>query len=651
MKKEVRKLLRTCALALFLVILPFGATGALGADMEPPTCQVTVQPDAFTDVEFRIQDTGSGLSAINVIEAENATVIINPFAPGVINTIRVSVSKIDKAKSFRVVLESVDMAGNASQCQYPALVDQEPPVCELSVEDVGPPLRVEFTISDNESGLDSIEVTQSENANISYPPFGPGVTDPVIVTVTKADENQDLIVVLEVTDTAGNSSMCQYVSTVDDEGPVCELTAEDMGPPFFVEFTVHDSDGLSAINIIRSHNATVFIPPFPPGIVSPGVVVTATKIDENQDLILELEAVDMAGNTSTCRYPLADTEPPRCELTEESTGPPYSIEVTIQDMDSGLNSIRALEITNADVVIPSFAQGTTEPVVVTITRIDESRDLSVLLEAVDMEGNVRECTHPIPLAVNTHPEFDLVGTDSHICFEDYRTNQIVEFSTDSEGKRINDFSNFPSEHFQSPAGPLLPDPCFSQGSDPYLSALAPAWTETSYAWQIVLQMKPAGDIHLDLVGCVLKQGEVDAWKAAEQTGRYRLPWGGGEVFFVWSANPSLTVLALPGPYATAGFPAEGFYLDARRVPGLDLDTLVETAFTSQALVEEGIVIALPKTGATNAYGQTTYELKQGDRIRVEVGVPGNNLVDIRYGSHNAILRYIGIVGSEYITGM
>ena len=226
MKKEVRNLLRTCALALFLVILPFGATGALGADTEPPACRVTVQPDAFTDVEFRIQDTGSGLSAINVIEDENATVIINPFAPGVINIIRVTVSKIDKAKSFRVVLESVDMAGNASQCQYPTLADQEPPVCELSVEDIGPPLSVEFTISDNESGLDSIEVTQSENANVSYPPFSSGVTDPVIVTVTKVDENQDLLVVLEVTDTAGNSSTCQYVSTVDDEAPVCELTAE-----------------------------------------------------------------------------------------------------------------------------------------------------------------------------------------------------------------------------------------------------------------------------------------------------------------------------------------------------------------------------------------------------------------------------------------
>jgi len=650
MKEEVRNLLRTCALALLLVILPFGATGALGADTEPPTCQVIVQPDPFTDVEFRIQDTGSGLSAIDVIDAENASVIINPFAPGVINTIRVTVSKIDKAKGFRVVLESVDMAGNTSQCQYPPFADQEPPVCELTFEDMGPPLRVEFTVYDNGSGLDSIEATQAENANISYPPFSSGVTAPVIVTVTKADENQDLIVVLEVTDTAGNSSMCQYVSTVDDEGPVCELTAEDMGPPFSVEFNVRDSDGLSAINIIRSHNATVFIPPFPPGIVSPGVVVTATKVDENQALILELEAVDMSGNTSTCRYPLADTDPPRCELTEESTGPPYSIEVTVQDMDSGLNSIGALEITNAEVLVPTFAQGTTEPVVVTITRIDESRDLSVLLEAVDMEDNVRVCRHPPPLVLNTHPEFDLVGTDSHNYFEDYRKKQIVELSTDGEGKRINDFSNFPSEHFQSTSGPLLPDPCFSQAND-YLSALAPAWTETSYAWQIVLQMKPAGDIHLDLVGCVLKQGEVDAWKAAEQTGRYRLPWGRGEVFFVWSANPSLTVLALPGPYATAGFPAEGFYLDARRVPGLDLYTLLETPFTSQALMEEGIVIALPKTGATNAYGQTTYELKQGDRIRVEVGVPGNNLVDIRYGSHNAILRYTGIVGSEYITGM
>jgi hypothetical protein len=56
---------------------------------------------------------------------------------------------------------------------------------------------------------------------------------------------------------------------------------------------------------------------------------------------------------------------------------------------------------------------------------------------------------------------------------------------------------------------------------------------------------------------------------------------------------------------------------------------------------------MPETGTTNALGQTMYNLKQGDRIKVTIQIPGNNTADIRYGQDNVILKYIGIVGTWY----
>jgi co-chaperonin GroES (HSP10) len=70
-------------------------------------------------------------------------------------------------------------------------------------------------------------------------------------------------------------------------------------------------------------------------------------------------------------------------------------------------------------------------------------------------------------------------------------------------------------------------------------------------------------------------------------------------------------------------------------------------YTSKALWSEGLVMALPQTGNTNASGQAEYNLKQGDKIYVKVEIPGNNTVDLFYGQDNVILKYIGIIGTWY----
>jgi hypothetical protein len=65
--------------------------------------------------------------------------------------------------------------------------------------------------------------------------------------------------------------------------------------------------------------------------------------------------------------------------------------------------------------------------------------------------------------------------------------------------------------------------------------------------------------------------------------------------------------------------------------------------------EGDIVMVLPETGGTNKLGESVYNLKQGDAIRVSIAIPSNNAVDISYGPNNVALKYIGIVGTQYVT--
>lgn len=255
------------------------------------------------------------------------------------------------------------------------------------------------------------------------------------------------------------------------------------------------------------------------------------------------------------------------------------------------------------------------------------------------------------------PEFDAVGCDAANFFA--KTNLpyfVVILNNIGPNGPINDFSVFPTrEAFATTAGQLFPDPCWGFGGRDVMdlsgfwfkgleSALTDAWNQGIYTWKIVLQMKPETDINVNIYDCVLKHNEFDLWEAADQTGRYRAPWG--ELVFVPTANPIMTVKAFPGPFATPGF-VDPLILDARTLPGLTLVAMDQQLYTSKAHWEEGLVMALPKTGETNTSGQTEFNLKQGDLIEVKVEIPPTNTVDLFYGPDNVLLKYVGVIGTWY----
>jgi hypothetical protein len=90
-------------------------------------------------------------------------------------------------------------------------LDASPAQCPITLNEVGPPARVEVTIKDVGTGLAEILVTKSENADTVVPPFSVGTNDPVVLSATKIDQTQKARVEARVTDLAGNVRICDPI--------------------------------------------------------------------------------------------------------------------------------------------------------------------------------------------------------------------------------------------------------------------------------------------------------------------------------------------------------------------------------------------------------------------------------------------------------
>jgi hypothetical protein len=86
-----------------------------------------------------------------------------------------------------------------------------------------------------------------------------------------------------------------------------------------------------------------------------------------------------------------DADRPACYVQSLDPGPPTQLSVFVQDVRSGVASIQVLQSTNATVNVPSFEQGTGEPLIVVGTKIDQARGSQIQLRVTDLAGNVTDC--------------------------------------------------------------------------------------------------------------------------------------------------------------------------------------------------------------------------------------------------------------------
>jgi len=131
--------------------------------------------------------------------------------------------------------------------------DSAPAQCPITLNDPGPPARVEVTIKDVGTGLAEILVTKSENADTVVPPFTVGTKDPVVLSTTKIDNTQKSRVEARVTDLAGNVRICDPILLllVRDKSESASLSAGSDVPRAEDKVTItNGAPGLKKIDII-----------------------------------------------------------------------------------------------------------------------------------------------------------------------------------------------------------------------------------------------------------------------------------------------------------------------------------------------------------------------------------------------------------------
>lgn len=129
-----------------------------------------------------------------------------------------------------------------------------------------------------------------------------------------------------------------------------------------------------------------------------------TSLDPGASCLLAVTATPSASGGRTGTVVIDDSAPgaphtisvsvtgavaaPSCRISSVT---PNQVAFTMQDANSGLSSIILVNSTNANVNIPSFASGTTNPVTVTASLIDSSLSSTVDFKATNMAGGATAC--------------------------------------------------------------------------------------------------------------------------------------------------------------------------------------------------------------------------------------------------------------------
>lgn len=142
----------------------------------------------------------------------------------------------------------------------------------------------------------------------------------------------------------------------------------------------------------------------PAGVGSTTVQLFSEPLNQNPD--------SMLWTVAALRVEQLDHAKPTCPITLNSPGPPARVEVTIKDAGTGLAEILVTRSENADTVVPPFTVGTFDPVILSSTKIDQSKRSRVEARVTDRAGNVALCD-PILTDVTAGPSPDKASFQSH----------------------------------------------------------------------------------------------------------------------------------------------------------------------------------------------------------------------------------------------
>ncbi len=163
-------------------------------------------------------------------------------------------------------------------------LDAAKPRCPITLNDPGPPARIEVTAWDAGTGLAEILVTRSENADTVVPPFTVGTNDPVVITATKIDQTQKARVETRITDLAGNVAICD---------PILLLAIRDQ----------HNADEAAIPGVPRAEDK-VTITNGTPGVATFEITVNGKKfktsgLKDGEERTLDISSAMVPGDNNT----------------------------------------------------------------------------------------------------------------------------------------------------------------------------------------------------------------------------------------------------------------------------------------------------------------------------------------------------------------
>lgn len=92
-----------------------------------------------------------------------------------------------------------------------SVLEWDPPVCDIVAINPGPPKSIDVTVQDEASGLASIRVLQSDNAQVDIADFELGTNELVHVNGTAVDPEQPLSFTIIARDLSGNQCICDPI--------------------------------------------------------------------------------------------------------------------------------------------------------------------------------------------------------------------------------------------------------------------------------------------------------------------------------------------------------------------------------------------------------------------------------------------------------
>lgn len=146
-------------------------------------------------------------------------------------------------------------------------------------------------------------------------------------------------------------------------------------------------------------------------------------------------ATKTADSSNIGAFVALDTTKPTVSIIENQ-GPPYQAHLTFQDMESGIAEIVVTKSENADTVVPPFIVGTTEPIVISSTKIDQTQPINIELRVTDLAGNLLLFTFADSPTIVGNTVKGTSGND-FICLVQQTNSTVVEVWKSNQVCNIN----------------------------------------------------------------------------------------------------------------------------------------------------------------------------------------------------------------------